>query len=229
MIREAIEKNLRMKPTRKVSNDLYVSDLGNDPAIAMARVLRGETTTFDIDILEKMQYGNVLEADTIDALRFSHTNVITQFPLFNDVWSGYADAVIGHNFSDVSILEHKATGDKWWDYKESLPRAAHLCQLWMYGRLYGEMYGINNPRLLIYYRSWSHYAEFELWPDGRITGVIDGKPVLRERSISPNLLRIELEEWHSKGIEPIRSSSKFDYAEDANQRLIAASPGVSQW
>lgn len=225
MIRQAIERGME-RPRRKLTTDLWVSDLGSHPYKAMARVLNGEQEDFDLDVRIKMQFGNALEADTVAALAGSMSApVVTQFPLFNDIWSGYADLVIDHLSDRATILELKATGDRWWDYKGSLPRAAHMCQLWLYGRLYEETYNIN-PRLILYYQAWGHYAELEVIEEANCVvaeGVMDGVPVRRKKMIDPQALRQELEHYYLARELPEATEEElksWDYAEDAYYRLL---------
>ncbi len=225
MIHEAVESYLLAKNSLKRRNDgmLWVSDLGNHPYKAMARVLGIDLPGFEVSVLNKMQQGNLLEPDTVECLRFGYPNVLTQFPLYNDLWSGYADMVIGHNtMARPTIVEHKGTSDKYFDYKQSLPRSAHVCQLWMYGQLYRARYG-HGADLVLYYRSWSNYAEFSLDVSmGRVvaTGTVDGAPVARTLWIDPHPLRLELEEYYERQELPSPDGSdSWNYAEDAYERL----------
>lgn len=226
LVRNAVERYVS-SPARKESGLLYVSDLGAHPYKAMARILNGETAEFDTETRIKMNYGNAFEAETLRALQYEHAKVQTQFPLFNDMWSGYADFVIGHGESYPVIIEHKATGDKWFDYKESLPRAAHLCQLWMYGQLYQETYGIT-PALALYYAAWGCYAEFQVSEDedqGLIiaNGRINGALARRLRIINPTGLRRELEHYFKTcALPPSDGADNWDYAETAYSRLQTA-------
>ena len=233
LVRPALEKHLTTRTHRKIQSELWVSDLGSHPAKAMGRILHGQTPDFGIDTLNKMQLGNVLEADTIEAIQFSHPHVLTQFPLHDDTWSGYADAVVGHLGGGIpTIIEHKATGDKWFDYKESLPRDTHVCQLWLYGWLYEKMYGIQ-PELRLYYRSWGGWAEFEILKDEAgdymvAVGYVNGDLVERQRAIAPNLLRHELEEiFQAKKMPDIPiDPNTWDYASERLPALIAMYPDL---
>lgn len=226
MIRAAIEQYVMARPARRDTPVLYVSDMGYHPYKAMARILRGETAEFDADTRIKMQYGNAFEAETERALQFAHANVLTQFPLWDDKWSGYADFVIGHGEDgrQPMIIEHKATGDKWFDYKNSLPRAAHICQLWMYGWLYEQMYGVH-PYLVLYYVAWGSFAEFAIRPGGAgviAEGSLNGRNEARERRIAPNLLRLELERFFkTKTLPQPDGADNWEYAEEAHTRLLA--------
>ena len=179
---------------------------------------------FDISTKEKMHLGHVLEADTITAVAHILGQAITQFPLYNDIWSGYADLILGHHTPHPIIVEHKATGDRWWDYKESLPRSTHLCQLWLYGQLYEEQFDIK-PTLVLYYRSWDHYAEFTIDVDEEqviAKGIMDDVSLRRYRSIAPTLLRQELEQYYISKQRPDtlpEDLSTWTYAEDSYLRL----------
>jgi hypothetical protein len=224
LVRSAVEQYVVSSPPRKESGLLYVSDLGAHPYKAMARILHGETAEFDTDTRIKMNYGNAFEAETLRAMQRTYPNVQTQFPLYNRVWSGYADFVMGHTWERPVIIEHKATGDKWFDYKQSLPRAAHLCQLWMYGQLYQETYGVE-PDLVLYYVAWGSYAEFRVYEDKErgvmvADGRINGTTLTRQRLISPANLRRELEHYFKMGTLPDSAGAdNWDYAEEAHQRL----------
>lgn len=228
MIHSAVEQYLLAKNSirRRPDGMLWVSDLGNHPYKAMARIMGEEQPSFGVNVLNKMQQGNLLEPDTIECLRFSYSNVLTQFPLYNDAWSGYADAVIGHGELSVQpvpiIVEHKGTSDKGFDYRGSLPRSGHVCQLWLYGQLYQERFGIM-PQLILYYRSWSNYAEFRIEEKGDhmvAVGHVDGVFTERALLIQPLALRREMESWYSRQELPSPAGSDtWNYAEDAYERL----------
>lgn len=224
LVQDAVEQYVVSSPQRRGSGLLYVSDLGAHPYKAMARILNGETAEFDTNTRIKMNYGNAFESETLRALRYAHPNVQTQFPLYNDMWSGYADFVIGHGQELPIIIEHKATGDKWFDYKRSLPRPAHLCQLWMYGQLYQETYGVE-PDLLLYYVAWGSFAEFlvtyhETRGYMKAEGRINGEHTTRSVRISPNLLRRELEHYYkTRTLPDSAGADNGEYAIDSDERL----------
>lgn len=224
MIREALEKKLLSDPGWKLRKELWVSDLGYHPQGVMARVLEGKRKMFDLETRVKMQSGNVLEADTLAALQFAYGGVLSGFALYDDVWSGSADFVMGHGTSEVFIVEHKATGDRWWDYKGSLPRINHVCQLWMYGRLYEKMFGVE-PHLILYYRAWGHYAELDIVQQEAslmAVGVMDDVPVRRRVEACPNWLRLELEDFFHTNTVPDDmgiDEDTWDYAQLAWPRL----------
>lgn len=227
MIREAMEKWLTSRPQRRLDGMLWVSDLGMHPAKAMRRVLHEEMSEFDANTLVKMQSGNAMEADTEQALRFAYPGVITQFPLFNEVWSGYADFVLGHGTDEVTIIEHKAQGDKWFDYKQSLPRSTHVCQTWLYGQLYEEMYGVR-PELVIFYRAWGNWAEFRLTTSEKnkvvvVNGLVDGETAVRTLPIWPKMLQRQLEAYYRDRVLPGLDidENTWNYAEESYERLLA--------
>jgi hypothetical protein len=180
MIREAMIQALTQKPQRKLGSDLWVSDLGYHPAKAMRRIVQGATGSFGPDILEIMDQGNALEDSTLGLATSVLGSCIRQFPLYNDIWSGSADAVFYHQRSDLPpvIVEHKATSDKWWGYKGDYYKPYHVCQLWLYGQLYKDTYGVA-PELILYYRAWKHYAELLLTEDedgyAHLSGLVDGE------------------------------------------------------
>lgn len=226
LVRKAVEEYAVSAPRRKDSGMLYVSDLGRHPYLAMARVLHGETADFPVETRIKMNYGNAFEAETLRALQHRFPGVQTQFPLYDDIWSGYADFFVQdceNGRCTPTIIEHKATGDQWFDYKQSLPRAAHVCQLWMYGHLYTKTHSVA-PNLVLYYVAWGNYAEFTLREEvGMIIadGAVNGMPSSRVLGISPNNLRKELEFYYNARLLPDSDGSDdWDYAATAHERLI---------
>lgn len=246
LIHEAVEAALMNEPERKMDRQLWVSDLGKNPYHAFKRLLTGKMDTFDLPTRLKMDGGNALEAVTLRQVAENISRPIrTQFPLFNDIWTGYADLVIGHGSPDVIIYDHKGAAGKWWDYKWSLPRESDCCQVWMYGQLYKEMYGIE-PQLGLYYRGWGTWAEFRLSfkliakrgnvyaieADGYVTSDKgDPLPQTRYRMVNPAWLRAELESGFGliesgkltiddvQKMEP--SGPDWDYATDSYERLEA--------
>ena len=236
-IRQAEEFYLMNRPKRKKRTELYVSDLGNHPWKFMNRVIHQAETDFPINVLDIMEQGSVLEAQVITALQRSHANVMTQFPLHNDIWSGYADIVIGHGTDDVLIADIKHTSNAWFDYKSSLPRAAHICQIWMYGYLYREMFGVT-PKLKLYYKAWGQYAELDVIvseTSATATGYIAVKkrgsksveptPVMRTKRIACDLLRQQAESLFNDRAMPddlmFIDPETWDYAEEVYEHLIA--------
>lgn len=103
MIYDVFQQGLQ-RPQRKPTKDLYVSDLGMHPYKAMSRILRGEQSAFDTKTMERMQCGVAFEEDTLKVLA-ANLPIMAQFPLWNALWSGYADMVIGHGTNQVTIIE----------------------------------------------------------------------------------------------------------------------------
>lgn len=241
LFHSAVFRALTERPARRNDGVLWVSDLGRNPYAVARRLLTGELEPFDYPVQLMMDAGSAIEGFTLRQVaenigRPSRTN----FPLFNDIWSGFADIVIGHGAEDVIIYDHKASCGKWWDYRASLPRSTDCCQVWQYGQLYRDRYGIL-PRLGVYYRGWGAWAEFEIEvvtpADGKsylqATGVVtdekglDENEVVRLRFVDPVLLRDELEETYRLVDEgqitfadlDAPSGPDWDYAENATERL----------
>lgn len=204
---KSIKDSLTNRPKRKQDRALWVSDFGRNPYDALSRIMTGTIKEFDYSTLLKMDGGNALESFSLRQVAENLDRPIqTQFPLFDDIWTGYADLVIGHGTEDIIIYDHKGSCGKWWDYKASLPRAADCCQVWLYGNLYAKQYGIM-PRLGIYYRGWGAWAEFELRllyhddgegyirADGIVTDEkgIEEKEVTRFHKVDPTLLLNQIE------------------------------------
>lgn len=242
LIHTAVHAALTERPIRRLDNSLWVSDLGRNPYAATRRMLLGELKPFDYPTLMKMDGGSALEDYTLrQAAENLERPVKTQFPLFNAIWSGYADLIIGHGSDDVIIYDHKGSAGKWWDYRESLPRTSDCCQVWMYGQLYRSLYGID-PQLGLYYRGWGCWGEFQierieteagfhLQARGVVTdekGATENE-VIRVRNVDPALLRDELEDvYHQIELNEISvdeleamapDGPDWDYAENAMERL----------
>ena len=163
----------------------------------------------------RFKQGNALEDDTLEALRAKYepaTPIETQLWLNYGRWSGRPDFVLGHGTGKVTIIEHKATGDKWFDYDESLPREEHLGQAWLYWWMYQKCYAIA-PMVVIFYRAWSDWAEFYLDynPDEdliQVNGWVNGVAEFRNPSLKPNAKRIEMEQMVRSGELPPRLTDK---------------------
>jgi hypothetical protein len=212
---------------------LWVSDLGKNPFSTVRRLLTGELEAFDFATLTKMEAGKALEVNTIHyVMQGLGRRVTLQFPLFDDIWTGYGDFVIDHGTPEAIIADHKASAGRWWDYRESLPRATDMCQVWLYGQLYEHLYGLE-PALRLYYRGWGTWAAFEITvaesPDilncmvatGQITDEkgAEVNNVIRTRQVNPTWLKNELEEYHSR---------VFD-GEISEAEMVALDPGGPDW
>jgi hypothetical protein len=214
MISELLERSLLEQPERRPDGLLWVSDLGYHPTKAMNRVLYGKREQFDLPVLKAMQDGNMYEADTIARLtRFYPGTVHTQFPLWNERWTGYVDLVLDHGTEHPTIVEHKATDATYWcktkpdDLGAAYApiKATHVCQLWLYGQLYQAKYNVL-PKLVLYYRAWKHECEVEIVAVERdfveVEGSLDGKAIGRTLPIAPAVLRDELEYWYERRMLP---------------------------
>lgn len=159
------------------SKHLWASDVGKCPRKAIIRLSDlAEASPVETRMLQYMQIGLVLEDDTRLALEHEFGDRLDcQLSLRNDVWSGKPDFVIGHGTNDVTIIEHKVTGENAWSNK-ALPRTEHVGQLLLYKYLYKKIYNVD-PKCYLYYRAWGHYAEFEITRDSEgllASGEVDG-------------------------------------------------------
>lgn len=205
------EKALVASPERRPEETrLFVSELGRNPFFMIQR-LQGQAEKFDVPTLIKMDNGKAMELATVASLQERLPRpAIAQHPLFDHLWAGYADLLLPrHMGTRAMVVEIKSVGN-WWDYKESLPRPADICQVWLYGQLYQEMTGEEFPDLKIFYRGWGTYAEFDLeldrdrhgvWGKGMITDKKGESEeyVERWRLVWPEWLKVEMEyhfgEW----------------------------------
>lgn len=232
-VRNAVVSYLKNEPKRLPGAQLWVSDLGRHPAGALDRIRTQEMKSFDTDVLQKMKMGAFCEALPREALRLEFPGVFFDFPLYDGLWTGRADVVIAPATASPVIVEVKTTSDRWWDYRDSLPRPGDICQVWMYGYLYHGLYGVW-PQLVLYYQAWNQWAEFLIKPDDVILGegwIQDrGEPARKEerwRRVAPNWLRLELEGLLAgEGEEPAGDPS-WDYAEESYKRLERIYGGVA--
>ncbi len=199
IVRKAIEENLTTKqyPPRKQSH-LWVSAIGGCPRSAIFSLLgHKKETEFPLSLLEKFRFGNVLEDDTGKALKKKYNRDLTdQVVLKTKVWSGKCDWGIHINKQDPILIEHKATGSKYWGKYGSPPTESHVAQLVLYGQLYKEIFNVA-PLLVLYYRAWNNWAELILEDLGdtvKITGQMDGKSYNKKILINVTKRRAHLEE-----------------------------------
>lgn len=242
LIHLAVQEALTGRPGRRPDGLLWVSDFGRNPYAALRRVLTGELAQFDYPTLLKMDGGNALEAFSLRQIAENVGRLVrTQFPLYDNVWSGYADLIMGHGTDQVIIADHKGSCGKWWDYNQSLPRATDCCQVWLYGELYHKLHGIR-PELRLYYRGWGTWAEFEIKEKKgddftlfETIGIVTNDKgdveydVCRIRDVDPNLLKAEIENLYldvKNGLlsladieKQMPSAPDWDYAEDTTDRL----------
>lgn len=190
IVRSAMLSRLEDKDRPKYQSSgkprLWGSELGGCLRKAMLRVQGYEPTLeFPIEAKEAMHNGIMFEADTLQALKqtYGEKNVLEQLALGDNLWSCKADFVLWHGTPNGTIIEHKAVGEKWWNYNNSLPKPEHCLQVWLYGYLYKKKFNVQ-PRLLLFYRSWGNYAELEitdhkayLQADGTMNGAAFSKKV----------------------------------------------------
>ena len=222
LLKNALERAIMEKPERRLDGKLWASDLGKNPHGAIRRLLTGYMEPFDYATRLKMEGGVALEDHLIPlAVSQLQAPARLQFPLYDEIWSGYADLVLNHGVDARTIIyDHKGSAGQWWDYKESLPRVSDMAQVWLYGQLYRARYPGHvipvETRLL--YTGWGTWAEFsvrfdmipagspnlaELEPGMVAEGWISHKPrgkkdhvttaVTRYRRVNPWALREELE------------------------------------
>lgn len=139
---------------------LYVSELGYCPRKTILRVAGVEGEPFPARVQEAMSLGVAYEDDTLKCLMHSNIwRIETQTSLRSEPWSGKIDFLVHRDNATPLIVEHKATGDKWWDYGYNLPKLQYVYQAAAYGVLYEQLFGVV-PEVVLYYRSWSNWAEF---------------------------------------------------------------------
>ena len=228
MIREAINQSYSRVPNKRNDGMLWVSDLGGHPVKALRRILENHREEFDIATHDKMSAGTALEADTIQRFISVNGNCITQFPLYDSMWSGYADLVYQHGTQTPYIIEHKAMSS--YVFKsapEKLVKSTHVCQLWMYGRLYEQIYGVH-PVLSLYCRGWGEFAEVTVEQNDDLTihlfGQVNEKQIDFNTSYRPLFLLMEMEELFLTGRVPSardvpEDPTSWTYAEDSSARL----------
>jgi len=204
VIREAFLEGL--KPTPRAYNagykpKLWVSDLGACPRRAMLRVLGKVGDPLPRRVLEVMELGKAYEQVMADMLRRAWKGRIRpQLPLRTPQWSGKADFLLESGGGGAPVfLEHKATGDKWWNYGNNLPKTKDCVQVVMYGKLWREIERTKvSPWLILYYGAWGHWCELSVVDDGASIGVsghLDGVPVEKSLNANVSALRAELEGW----------------------------------
>ena len=184
--------------TRSGRSKLYPSGAGecHTGRRELLRINDAPSTPFPFRVKEAMNDGNVYEASTLALLQdfYGEENVLSQLALRNDYWSGKTDMVIYHKTPQVIIVEHKATGDKWFDYKGNLPKYAHVFQLAKYKSMYFAEFGFV-PDLRLYYRSWGQWAEFQL--DVQPEQIVYDGVVFNGKTVNPrtNSININLDAY----------------------------------
>jgi hypothetical protein len=126
-----------------------------------------------------MEAGNVWEHQTGKALTSKLNNRHSHYlhwrrgdpalRVGNKYWSGHIDFWIEpcEMYPGGAIIEHKATNPKNFQIKGRLPYEFHCLQVLTYERLLRAQ--LNQQAVIptyLYYRSWNHWAELEVWSDG---------------------------------------------------------------
>lgn len=192
---------------------LYPSEAGTCSRQTILRINDAPKGKFPLNAMWAMEDGKAYEDDTLMLLKrhYGEFNIIDQLPLQNDYWSGKADFVINHKTDKAIIVEHKATGQKWWDYQGKLPERKHVIQLALYKQMYFDKYGFY-PELRLFYRAWQCWAEFLIIPrettifyEGKLTrdkvGVIERSD---ELPINLTLVVSRLQYFYNRNILPKR-------------------------
>jgi len=221
LVRDSIIKSLEPREYKSSGPTLlWCSEIGACPRKALFRIL-GYKSTWDppLELREKFQWGNVVENETARALKEMYgKQLTTQLPLRDKYWSGKTDMVIELESHSPIIVEHKATSDKGFNY---IPKESHIAQVILYGQLFQELYG-KEPRLLLVYRSWSHYAEFEVEDKGEeviCKGQLDREDFYKEIPLNVTKAREYLEEHF--GLQKLPDYHKWDECEWAGQPSCA--------
>jgi len=161
------------RPSHKGSGRISVSSFGRCVRSVMLGVVGTPAPDFAPHIREVMDLGVSYENSTRAVLNARYGVAIrSDIPIGNDIWSGRMDFLLQLDKQKPTIIEHKATGDKYFDFNLELPKWEHVCQAWMYGQLYQEQYRVR-PRVVLYYRAWNSYAELELC-EGELSGFAEG-------------------------------------------------------
>jgi len=218
-IQHAIMSHLTREREPYKSSDrkplLWASDMNKCSRKAMIRVtgIAEPTIVPDDQMQLYFQAGNMWEDDTLASLKWYYGDDLTdQLVLRNQFWSGKCDFALYHDDPDrqTVLIEHKAKGDKWWNYNGQLPQAEHVGQLYIYWHLYKELYG-TEPKLVLFYRTWGKWAEFYIEPHDngvKIHGIVDGKATVKRRAMNLHDTRKEVEGYYSTGELPPRLNDK---------------------
>lgn len=190
---------------------LWASDLGKCPRRAMYRV-RGEKQNLEhpMRLLEAFKDGIAFEWATEQALKHVYGDKLElQVKMSNHTWSGKPDFFINDD-NIAMIFEHKATGGKWFDFRQNLPKVEHVLQLCLYDYLY-KLESDKQTELRLYYRGWGNYAEFVIEPMDThiiISGVVNDEPREKILNVDFRKLRGEYETYYSKNELPPKLKDK---------------------
>lgn len=183
MIHELIEAYYsKPQPFHKGSGRIPVSSFGRCLRATMLNLTSTEPSEFPSHVREVMDLGVAFETTTRNALNAQlGAAVKSDVPIGDSIWSGRMDFLVQQDGQLPVIIEHKAVNSKFFDYSMELPRFEHVCQAYLYGQLYNDLYHIK-PKVVLYYRSWSDFAELTLCegdPAGYAEGQVNGQKVRR--------------------------------------------------
>ena len=209
----------------KLEPRIPVSQIGHCPRQAIMEAVRYHpdhplhaepTHSFDVYVKEIMEAGNVWEHQTGKALAEQFDGVVhwerddPALRVRNDVWSGHIDFLIEEcdHYPAGAIIEHKATNPVNFQRKDRLPYPFHCMQVLMYRRLLQQK--LQSDYIIptyLYYRSWSHWAEIQVWEydDGiEWEGEINGRTKSGEFDICMDDTVRELQDYWLRQVLPPR-------------------------
>lgn len=213
--REAADKEYRSgKVERTGKGALWPTDLGKCHRAAILRVNGdGGNTEFTTRSLDYMNAGTAYEDVTADVLRFVYGDRLTeQVILKYKMWSGKADFGIDIGGKNPVLIEHKMTSERNWDADGAeLPKHEHIGQALTYRWLYKQIYGIT-PIIVLFYKAWGNFAEFELSFDKgkvKIISVVNGIHDVKTYKYDVEAEIETLMETYNSGILPERLDKKY--------------------
>jgi hypothetical protein len=132
--------------------------------------------------------------------------------------------------------------------KDRLPYLFHCLQALAYERLYRKQHGLNHVvPVWLYYRSWNHWAELEVWDNGGYlcwNGLVNGREKSGEFEMEVSLdtqMQMLAGYWRAEALPP-RYETPFTEAftcgwRDAKKRIAKPScqyfgvcwPELPQW
>lgn len=217
----AAKKNRENKKWSKGS--LWPTDLAKCHRAAILRVTGvGREDYFATSGLDYMNTGIITEDETLEALKHVYGDSLTnQVELKYNMWSGKADFGIDIGGDAPIIIEHKTTSEKNFDsdQKTALPKREHIGQAESYRWMYERIYGVK-PRIILFYKAWGNFAEFELIPDGKsiiiisnINGILD--TVVYEYDVEAEIN--ELMKWYDSQELPPKQEKKYKHCTFMNK------------
>lgn len=166
-----------------VKGSLWPTDVGKCHRAAIQRVQgKSQLYTLSSKAMDYIHWGLTTENETSLALKHVYGARLTeQVILKYEMWSGKVDFGIDIGSPKPILIENKSTSEKNFDYEgnTTLPKKEHIGQAVTYMWLYEHLYNIT-PTVILYYKAWGNYAEFELCKvdnkvevDSNINGIKD--------------------------------------------------------